>query len=129
MLPRFEVTYHGSQHKPVVEAMLVDFEYPDIETGHEGEDGNGHDGDLDDEQSRPTMLWVIIVGLWPCSHHLERWVTHDDVVSVSLVVTFERTQVSRSRNRENKTRGSGVGSRRIIIICKYYLQSCIAGQD
>ena len=82
------MAYHGSQHKPVVEAMLVDFEYPDIKTGHEGEDGNGHDGDLDDEQSRPTMLWVIIVGLWPCSHHLERWVTHDDVVSVSLVVTL-----------------------------------------
>lgn len=81
------MTYHGSQHKPVVEAMLVDFEYPDVETGHEGEDGNGHDGDLDDEQRRPTMLWVIIVGLWPCSHHLERWVTHDDVVSLVVTVT------------------------------------------
>jgi hypothetical protein len=78
------------------------------------------------------MLWVVIVGLWPCSHHLERWVTHDDVVSLVVTVTgmytAERTQLSRSRDRETETRGSGVGSRRIIIICKYYLQSCIAGQ-
>jgi hypothetical protein len=83
------MTYHGGQHKPVVEAMFVDFEYADVETGHESDDGNGHDASLDNEQCRSTMLRIVMVWLWPCSHHLWRRVAHD--VVVCSVVTFTTT--------------------------------------
>lgn len=79
-------SYHCGQHKPVVESMLVDFEDANVETSHEGEDGNGHDSDLDDKQSRPTMLGVIVVWPRPLGHHLERRVAHDDAAVPGVTV-------------------------------------------
>jgi hypothetical protein len=99
--------------------MFVDFEYSDVETGHEGEDGYGHDADLYYEQCRPTMLWVDMIWRWPCSHDLWRWISHNVVCSAGsdvyllllllllLLYMAEVTQLSKIKKQREEPASRG----------------------